>query len=394
MKKIFTNLIGIDDTSITRNNIYTEDGIIVSAYKEDEETEIIDCQGLFLIPAFTDLHTHFRDPGFTYKEDLETGSYAALKGGYTAVNLMANTDPVVSSKEVYEDIMERGRDLDLIDIQQVYSITKDFDGKSLDHLDDLPQGVNFISDDGHGVDDDTIMYKAMLKAKDLDVNMTLHEEVRGLSAIDYELAEDLMTIRDCYLSYKLACPIHFSHVSTKGSIGAISYFKDLGAPITCEVTPHHISLTERDDLRVNPPIRKNKDKDALIEAIRDGYVDAIATDHAPHTDEEKTQGKPGFLGLETAFSTSYMVLVQSGEISLNKLVALMSTNPSSILGIKKGKLEEGYLADFVLVDLDKEYTYTKDEIRSKSNNSLLIDKTLKGSIEKVYRRGELKYENN
>lgn len=396
MKQVFTNFYGFDDVKISKNDLYVEDGIIVEEFSRNEADEIIDCNNLALMPSFTDMHVHFRDPGFTYKEDLETGSHAALKGGFTNVLLMGNTKPTVSSPEIYEDIMKRGKDLDLIGIDQVYTITKNFDGKTLDHLDSMPESVKFISDDGHGVDDDAIMYLAMVKAKKLGVNMTLHEEVAKVSAIDYEVAEDAMTLRDCYYAYKLDMPVHFSHVSTKGAMTAIKYFKDLGAKITCEVTPHHLYFSEktRDEMKVNPPIRREVDRQFLIKMIKEGYVDAISTDHAPHSAEEKKNGAPGFIGIETAFSTCYEVLVKSGIISLNQLVRIMSTRPSELLNIKKGKLEPGYLADFTLVDLDKSYEYKEEDILSKSKNSLMIGKTLYGSIERVYRGGELKYENN
>lgn len=396
MKKVFQNAYCFDDVKISNKPIYVKDGIIVEEFEIDDQTELIDCNNLALLPSFVDMHVHFRDPGFTYKEDLESGSKAALKGGFTSVLLMGNTKPTVSSVEVYEDIMKRAKDLDLIDINQVYTITKNFDGKTLDHLDNLPKSVKFISDDGHGVDDDLTMYKAMLKAKELGVNMTLHEEVRGVSPIDYEIAEDAMTLRDCYYAYKLNCPVHFSHVSTRGSIKAIEYFKNLGAKITCEVTPHHLYLADkkREEVKVNPPIRTEIDRLTLIEMIKKGVVDCISTDHAPHSKEDKEKGSPGFLGLETSFSTVYEVLVKSGEISLNHLIKLMSTNPAKILGLNKGKLKIGYEADFTLIDLDEEYTYREDEILSKSKNSLMIGKTLAGRVKRVYKKGVLKYEDN
>ena len=396
MKKVFKNAYCFDDVKISNKPIYVKDGIIVDEFEIDDQTELIDCNNLALLPSFVDMHVHFRDPGFTYKEDLESGSKAALKGGFTSVLLMGNTKPTVSSVEVYEDIMKRAKDLDLIDINQVYTITKNFDGKTLDHLDNLPKSVKFISDDGHGVDDDLTMYKAMLKAKELGVNMTLHEEVKGVSPIDYEIAEDAMTLRDCYYAYKLDCPVHFSHVSTRGSIKAIEYFKNLGANITCEVTPHHLYLADkkREEVKVNPPIRTEIDRLTLIEMIKKGVIDCISTDHAPHSKEDKEKGSPGFLGLETSFSTVYEVLVKSGEISLNHLIKLMSTNPAKILGLNKGKLEIGYEADFTLIDLDEEYTYREDEILSKSKNSLMIGKTLAGRVKRVYKKGVLKYEDN
>lgn len=394
MKQIFKNFYAFDDVKISRKPVYVIDGLIVDDFKEDKNTQVIDCDGLVLLPSFADMHTHFRDPGFTYKEDLESGSKAALAGGYTTVNLMGNTKPTVSSNQVYEDIKKRSKELDLIDIEQVYTITKNLDGKTIDHLDFLPKTVKFLSDDGRGINDDDLMFEVMKKAKQLNVNITLHEEVSDLSKKNYELAEDLMTIRDCYLSYKLNCSVHFSHVSTRGSIKAIEYFKKLNAPITCETTPHHLKFFDRDEFRVNPPIRTKADSIALIEMIKKGVIDCISTDHAPHTEKEKNQNAPGYIGLETAFSTCYEILVKSGHISLNQLVKIMSTNPNKLLGYKKGKFEIGYDADFTLVDLDKEYIYKKEDIVSKSKNSLLIGEKLVGSIERVYKKGVLKYENH
>lgn len=394
MRQVFENLYAFDNIKVSNQRIFVEDGIICDEFEIDDSVEIIDCDNLALLPSFVDMHVHFRDPGFTYKEDLQTGSKAALKGGYTCVNLMGNTKPTVSSPDVYEDIKKRAKELDLIDIEQVYTITKNFDGKTIDHLESMPDSVKFISDDGHGVNDDNVIFDVMKKVKKLKVNLTLHEEVRGVSKIDYEIAEDMMTLRDCYLAYKLDCPVHFSHVSTKGAITAIEYFKKLGAPITCEVTPHHLYFSDRDDLRVNPPIRKEVDRLELIDMIKKGVVDCIATDHAPHSKEDKKKGAPGYIGLETAFSTCYEILVKSGIISLNKLVEIMSTNPAKLLGLNKGKIEKGYEADFTLVNLDKEYIYTEEEIQSKSKNSIMIGNRLYASIERVYKRGILKYENN
>lgn len=396
MKQVFKNCYAFDDVKISKEVIYVEDGIIVDDFDESEADEIIDCKNLALLPSFVDMHVHFRDPGFTYKEDLETGSHSALAGGYTSVLLMGNTKPTVSSPEIYNDIIKRGKDLDLIDIEQVYTITKNFDGKTLDHLDSMPDSVKYISDDGHGVNDDMVMYKAMQKAKNLNVTMTLHEEVAEVSDFDYEIAEDAMTLRDCYYAYKLDCPVHFSHVSTKGSITAIKYFKDLGAPITCEVTPHHLLLADkgREEVKVNPPIRSKEDRKTLIEMIKNGTVDAISTDHAPHSKEDKQKGAPGFIGIETAFSTCYEVLVKSGEISLNDLVRIMSTKPARLLGLNKGKIEVGFEADLTLIDLDESYIYKEEDIKSKSKNSLLIGQELYGKVKKVYKKGVLKYADN
>lgn len=394
MKQIFTNMYFIDGKNISNRDIFVSDGIICDEFEKDKDTKIIDCNGYVLVPSFVDLHAHFRDPGFTQKEDLKTGSLSALKGGYTTVNLMGNTKPTVSNPKVYEDIKKRAKDLDLIDIEQVYTITKDFDGKTLSHLDDIDSSVKFISDDGKGVNNDYIMYLAFKKAKEKNLNLTLHEEVMGLSKEDYDLAENIMTIRDCYLSYKLNQKVHFSHVSTKDAIRAIEFFKNLGANITCEVTPHHLYFSDRNDLRVNPPIRREEDRIELIEMIKRGIVDCISTDHAPHTKKDKLNGAPGYIGLETAFSICYESLVLSGNISLNHLIELMSTNPSKILKINKGRIKKGYEADFTLIDLNDSFTYTEDMIASKSKNSPYIGKKLHGRILRVYKKGILEYEYN
>lgn len=393
MKVKFVNAKTVDSKSDQARDIYVEDGVIVD-FLDDNKVQIIDCEGLYLFPSFTDLHAHFRDPGYTYKEDLKTGSSSALKGGFTAVQLMANTKPIVSSNEIYRDIMNKAALNDLIDIYQVVSITKNFDGNDISHLDNLDSRVRFVSDDGRGVNDDYTMYKAMKKCKEKGLKMTLHEEVDQLSSEDYYLAENLMTIRDCYLSYKLQTPIHFSHVSTEDACKAIEYFKKLNAPITAETTPHHIYFSNRNDLQVNPPIRTEKDRLYLIEMIKKGVIDAIATDHAPHSQEDKRNNAPGYIGLETCFSVCYEKLVLENKLQLTELISLLSYNPSRILGIKKGLFKSGFLADFTLVDLNKSVVYKEKDIVSKSKNSPFIGKTLKGQIKKVYRRGELKYEYN
>ncbi|NLX61273.1 MAG: dihydroorotase, partial [Tissierellia bacterium] len=340
----------VDETKDMEGDLYIKGGKIAQ-YGENIEADckIIDGAGLVAMPAFIDMHAHFREPGFTYKEDLYTGSQAALKGGYTFVNLMANTKPICSSMDIVEYVLKKSKELDLIDIHQTVSITKDFDGKTLDHLDAIDDRVKFISDDGLGVQSNLTMYKTMLKARKKGLIIIAHEEDEEIVDIDTRLSENIMTLRDIYLSSITGGKLHLAHVSTRESIEAIRRGKKEGLKISCEVTPHHISLYSN-AYRVNPPIREREDVEALIEGIKDGTVDVIATDHAPHSLEDKKKGAPGISGLETAFSICYTHLVRSNIISLNRLSQLMSATPGKLIGINKGKINEGYDGDIVLVD--------------------------------------------
>lgn len=357
------------------------------SYKADE---IIDGSDKVLMPSFVDTHVHFRDPGFLYKETLETGSRAALCGGYTSVNLMGNTNPIVDSPGVYEDIICRGKNLNLIDIHSVYAVTKGFDGHTLDHLNDLPESVRFLSDDGKGILSNYTMFHAMNKAKELGVGIMVHAEDPNLSPLDYRIAEDIITLRDIYLAEQTGARLHMSHVSTVDSIDAVRRGKIKGANVTCEVTPHHLSLWDI-NYRVNPPIRTKKDVKAVIRGIQDGTVDCIATDHAPHSQEDKAKGAPGMVGLETAFAVCYTNLVKTRQIELKKLSKLMSKNPGDILGIDHGAIEIGKKADLVLVDIEKEYTINKNELMSKSNNTPFDGAKVYGRVEMTIYKGEVKY---
>lgn len=381
----------VDKDKDFQGDIYIKDGKI-SAYGKDlnYNCKTIDGNGLVAMPSFLDMHVHFREPGFTYKEDIYTGSKAALKGGYTFVNLMGNTKPIVSNMEIVNYVLDRANKLDLIDIHQVVSITKNFDGETLAHLDELDNKVKFISDDGKGVQSNLIMYKAMLKAKEKGLILIAHEEDNEIVAVNTRLSENIMTFRDIYLSNITGAKLHLAHVSTKESIEAIRNAKINNPNITCEVTPHHIALYNN-GYKVNPPIREREDVRAIIEGIKDGTVDMIATDHAPHSMEDKEKGAPGISGIETAFSISYTTLVKSGEISLNRLSELMSANPAKLAKINKGEIEIGYDGDIVLIDLGKKITIDGDKFISKGKNTPFNGMEFYGEIRATIRRGEIKY---
>ncbi|HLR35562.1 MAG TPA: dihydroorotase [Tissierellales bacterium] len=383
----------IDCNKSTRGDIYIKNEKIEAIGSNlNYNCKTIKAEGLVVLPAFIDMHAHFRDPGYTYKEDIYTGSLAALKGGYTLVNLMGNTNPVCSSMDTVEYILEKSKKIDLIDIHQTVSITGNFDGKNIDHIDNLDNRVKVLSDDGKGVLSNNTMYRAMIKAKEKDLIILSHAEDEYLTLIDNRLSENIMTLRDIYLSKVTGAKLHIAHVSTKEAMEEIIKAKREKFNITCEVTPHHIALHDY-DYKVNPPIRKKEDTKALIKAIQEGFVDVISTDHAPHTEKDKEKGACGISGIETAFSICYTILVKKGYISLNKLSQLMSANPSRLMKSNKGKIDIGYDGDLVLVDLNNKVKVNSKNFISKGKNTPFYGKEYLGEIIATIKSGEIKYSN-
>lgn len=391
MNLLIKNIRLVDEAIDFIGDIYIEETKIKDIGRDlNYKAELVDGKGFVVMPSFIELHFHLRDPGFPHKEDLNSGSRAALKGGYTLINAMGNTNPIASNMEVVEYVLNKAKDADLIDIHQTVSITKDFDGETLSHLDELDKRVKFISDDGKGIKSSLTMYKAMLKAKERDFTVMVHAEDEDLTPIDYRISENIETIRDIYLAKETGAHLHLSHVSTKEAIDAIRVAKEEGVNVTCEVTPHHIALW--DNLyKVNPPIREKEDVEAIIEGIIDGTVDAIATDHAPHTKEDKDKGSPGLSGIETSFSITYTSLVKSGKIDLKKLSQIMSANPARIFEVKKGRLEKGYDADLVMLDLDKEIVVDRESFISKGKNTPFHGMKFNGEVVMTIKAGKIKY---
>ena len=314
-----------------------------------EGEEVLDAKGRTVLPAFIDTHCHWRTPGFEYKEDISTGSAAAAAGGYTFVNLMPNTKPVCSSAEIAHAVEAEAARVGLCDANQTVSITKDFDGKTLDHLLTLPEDIKFITEDGNGV---------------------MNNEYYGTR-------------------------LHMCHVSTRESVDAVRMSRMRGARVSCEVTPHHLWFDDsRLTYRVNPPIRKADDVTALIDAIKDGTVTCIGTDHAPHTAEEKEKGAAGMVGLETAFGVCYTKLCREQRLPLEMLSFLMSAGPAAVLGLadRKGMLEPGYDADIVLVDLDHMYEVHADELHSKSKNCPYDGALLYGKVVTTIKGGKVTFQ--
>lgn len=385
----------IDESNNFFGDIYIENGLIKElGTKLNKECETLDGKGLVLMPAFIDTHAHFRDPGFEYKEDIESGSKAAVRGGYTTVTLMPNTKPVCSSKEVLDYVVNKGKEVGLVDLYQTVSITKNLSGEEINHLKEFEGNPNVkaITDDGKGVSDSKIMMEAMKIAKENNWIVMSHAESPEFSKVDMRLAENMMTWRDITLAKFIDCRLHMSHVSTKEAMKYIIEGKNDGVKVTCEITPHHLALNNKiSNYRVNPPIREEEDVNFLIKAIKMNYVDCIGTDHAPHSKEDKEKGAPGMIGIEQAFSICYTKLVKENHISLNKLSQLMSGNAAKLLNINKGKLQPGFLGDLVLIDLNKKRVFKEEDIVSRSKNTPFNGMEFYGDVVVTIKNGKIVY---
>lgn len=382
----------VDASLDVEMDLYIKNGIIEEMGRSlNKQCDVIDGRGYLLFPSFIDTHAHFRDPGLTYKEDIVTGSRAAVKGGFTAVNLMANTKPVCSTMETVNYVKKKAEETGLIDVHQAVSITKDFNGKDIDHLDALNDEVKLISEDGRDVSSSEVMLDAMLKAREKGLIVMSHVEDENLVKIDTRLSENVMTIRNIELAKYAKCKFHLAHVSTKEAMKMVIDAKKEGYSITCEVTPHHIALTSDIQYRVNPSLREKEDVDFIINAIKNGYVDTIGTDHAPHSVEDKNNGAPGLSGIETAFSVCYTALVRGGHISLNKLSEIMSKNAAKLLGFNKGEIKIGMDGDLVLIDLSQKYKISSDNFVSKGKNTPFEGFEVWGKVIKTIKKGKVVY---
>lgn len=395
MNLLIKNVNLIDESNNFFGDIYIENGLIKELGTSlNKECETLDGKGLVLMPAFIDTHAHFRDPGFEYKEDIESGSKAAVRGGYTTVTLMPNTKPVCSSKEVLDYVVNKGKKVGLVDLYQTVSITKNLSGEEINHLREFEGNPNVkaITDDGKGVSDSKIMMEAMKIAKENNWIVMSHAESPEFSKVDMRLAENMMTWRDITLAKFVDSRLHMSHVSTKEAMKYIIEGKNDGVKVTCEITPHHLALNNKiSNYRVNPPIREEEDVNFLIKAIKMNYVDCIGTDHAPHSKEDKEKGAPGMIGIEQAFSICYTKLVKENHISLNKLSQLMSGNAAKLLNINKGKLQPGFLGDLVLIDLNKKRVFKEEDIVSRSKNTPFNGMEFYGDVVVTIKNGKIVY---
>ena len=378
-----------------------ENGIVVSDF---ENKDVIDFGNCYIFPGFADVHVHLREPGFSYKETIKSGTLASAHGGYTAVCSMPNLNPVPDSKENLKkqlDIIEKDA---CINVYPYGSITVGQLGEELSDLDGMAEDVIAFSDDGRGVQSDEMMEQAMLKANQLGKMIVAHCEVNDLLKGGYihdgEYAREhnhrgicsesewAQIARDIELVKKTGCSYHVCHISTKESVDIIRKAKAEGVDITCETGPHYLVLCDMDlqedgRFKMNPPLRSEQDRLALIEGIKDGTIDMIATDHAPHSAEEKGRGLEksamGIVGIETAFPILYTELVLKGVISLEKLVELLAINPRKRFGISGGT-DVGENADFTVIDLDAEYEINPDEFYSMGRATPFTGKKVKGKV--------------
>lgn len=372
-------------------DLYIREGTIwaVGEHLKIPGVPVIDAAGRVLLPSFVDLHAHFRDPGYPNKEDIRSGSMAAAKGGYTAVSVMANTDPVCDQPEIACYIRKKAEEAGLVEVFPVGSITRGLGGEELSDMDGLAPHVWAFSDDGMGVQRPDIMLRACQKAASLLRPLISHCEY--LDIPDRGLAEELMVGRDLWLSLYTGCHLHIAHVSTVETIKMLSTARSRGVPVTCEVTPHHLCLDRELEYTVNPPLPDRATREHLVKALKEGQIDAIATDHAPHTPQDKEKGIPGISGIETAFSLVYSRLVKEGRLPLSDLINYMSSKPARMLGLKKGALRVGYDGDVVLIEEDESFTVTKESLCSKGTNSPLLGTVLWGKVWATIHRGKVIY---
>lgn len=406
---------GIDDTL----DVLVTDGVIAKVAKgiSAEGADVIDAAGLVVSPGLIDMHVHLRDPGLEYKEDIVTGTRAAAAGGFTSVACMPNTNPVNDNKTVTSYILSKTKAEGLVNVFPVGAITHGSKGERLAEMGELKEsGCVAVSDDGHPVKNGEMMRRALEYARGMGIMVISHAEDMslvgdgvmnegfvateiGLKGIPW-VAEDSAVARDVYLAELTNSPVHIAHVSTKGAIRIIRNAKARGVQVTCETAPHYFTLTDEavrgynTNAKMNPPLRADEDVAAVKEGLKDGTIDAIATDHAPHHLDEKDSefnlALNGIIGLETSLPLS-LQLVREGVLTLTALVERMATNPAKILSLDRGTLKPGAPADITVFDAEREWVVEEAKIASKSKNSPFLGWTVKGKAAYTVVAGKVVY---
>lgn len=391
------------------------DSFEISGLEGDGREDVIDARGLMASPGLLDVHVHFRDPGFTYKEDIETGAKAAAKGGYTTVIMMANTKPSIDNVETLSYVLEKGKKTG-IKVKSCCAITKGLKGQEIVNMEEmLAAGAVGFTDDGIPILDEEVLRSAMKMAAKCKAPVSLHEEnprfiknngINAGKASEYygiggsdRMAEIDLVGRDIEIALETGAVLNVQHISAKEAVELVRQGKKRGNNIHAEATPHHFTLTEEATItygtlaKMNPPLRMEEDRMAIIEALQDGTIDIIATDHAPHAKEEKdkpvTEAPSGILGLETAFALGYTQLVEKEYLTISELLRKMSVNPARLYGLEPACIREGNPADLFL--WDKDTTFTVEGFASKSSNSPFLGWELKGRVEYTICDGKIIY---
>jgi dihydroorotase len=393
-------------------DVYIADGAIVEIGENLDygraETTVIDASGKIVAPGLVDMHCHLREPGFEYKEDIESGTRAAAAGGITSVACMPNTEPVLDNAPLVEYVQRKARQYDCANVYPVGAVTRGLEGKELADIGEMKfAGAVAVSDDGKPVSDPLVMRRALEYAAMFDMPVISHcEELRlldggtmnegavstrlGLKGIP-NAAEDAQIARDVLLAELTGAALHIAHVSTRGGVELVRRAKEKGIRVTCETCPHYFALTDEavgdfdTNAKMNPPLRSRADVDAVLAGLADGTVDAIATDHAPHHIDEKNlefaEAANGIIGFETLLGLGITYLVKTGVLTMNEFLKKVTANPARILGLNKGRLAVNKPADIVIFNDTEKYTVDKNAFQSKSRNTPFHGFTLYGKAE-------------
>ena len=406
---------GIDEVT----DLLVDNGVIAEIGKNSDldgiEMQIIDAEGMIVAPGLVDMHVHLREPGQEYKETIETGTRAAVYGGVTSVACMPNTSPVCDNETVVRYIKEKAKESGYANVFPVGAVSKGLEGKYLAEIGEMAfEGAVAITDDGHPVENSALMRRAIQYSDMFDVGVISHCEDMSLGEGDMNegfvatemglrgipaAAEEVMAARDILLAESLGGRVHIAHISSKRTVQLIREAKKRGVRVTCETCPHYFSLTDEacrgynTNAKMNPPLREAEDVEAIKEGLKDGTIDCIVTDHAPHHPDEKNcefgMAKNGIVGLETSLGLGIKNLVNEGVLTMSQLIEKMSLNPSRILGISKGTLSVGSGADVVIFDPKKPWKVDIDKLHSKSKNSPFDGFELYGKPEYVIVGGEI-----
>jgi dihydroorotase len=413
-------VVSEDSPAVREADVTVENGrisAVAAGLPAPAGARVIEGRRRLLMPAMFDAHVHFREPGFESKEDIASGTEAAINGGVTGVVMMPNTSPAIDSATVVKMVLDKARAVSRIPVYTSGCITKGRQGKELAAIDGMRSlGVKMLTDDGDGVGDPAVLYRAMQYASEFGLFFASHCEVHELAGpralndgpVAYRLgikgspacAEEIMIDRDIRLAHATGAHIHIQHVSSRLGMETIRWWKERGdVKVTAEVAPHHLMFRDEDigdydtHYKMNPPLRSAEDNAALLEGLKSGVFDLLATDHAPHTPFEKAQdftsAPNGITGLETALVSMFDRFVASGELGWDVLVKRYSAEPRRLMGLESVPVEEGKPAEFILFDPEGSTTFSTGFMKSKSRNTPFLDRTLKGSVDLVVRGGEV-----